>query len=321
MSTFKNYFLRRLSSRPPTIYRPHQRRWARVQDVRFHATHGSQERIVDRYRDKLDRKAREQGLKDIQDLKEAYKEKINTLRKQALVPGATVPLKVFPVPSLGDTPSAFPPGSSPPPPPAQPSTSAAQTPSNAPPGIKTLASYLDTNKIRHLPNTEIEYLWRLRHASNPQSLHFTMPAATYAHIALNAQKHPQFILPLPREGQGAEIHFLQWAFPHPDTVNILFTHLAEYKLRGEYAAPHTTVSLHLELLKDKEVVLGQGQVVEKRGISVDEAKWLVMCLQKFYGVQGTRQGRDKPKKLLEMFSKGDPTFNVEELLEEAERVG
>jgi len=35
-----------------------QRRWARVHDVRFLATHGAQERIIDRYRDKLDRKAK-----------------------------------------------------------------------------------------------------------------------------------------------------------------------------------------------------------------------------------------------------------------------
>lgn len=164
-------------------------------------------------------------------------------------------------------------------------------------------------------------LWRLRHAHKPQSLHFTIPAETYAHIALNAQKHPQFILPLPRKGQGAEIHFLQWTFPHPDTVNILFTHLAEYKLRGEYASPHTTVSLHLEMVKDKGMVLGQGIVVEKRGITVDEAKWLMICLQKFYGAKGTLGGKDKPKELLEMFSSGDERFNVEELLEEAEKLG
>jgi hypothetical protein len=59
MSTFRNYLLRRINTRPPIIYRPHQRRWARVQDVRYLATHGVQDRITDRYRDKLDRKAQE----------------------------------------------------------------------------------------------------------------------------------------------------------------------------------------------------------------------------------------------------------------------
>lgn len=262
-----------------------------------------------------------QNLKDITDLKDAYKEKINSLRKQTLVAGINKSLKSS-VSTPEDIPSsAFPPG--PPPPPAQPSSTLSPTkpPTDVPPGIKTLSSYLDVEKTRQLPQTEIEVLWRLRHAPNPQSLHFTIPADKYAHIALNAQKHPQFILPLPREGQGAEIHFLQWAFPHPDTVNILFTHLAEYKLRGEYAAPHTTVSLHLEMVKDKGMVLGQGIVVEKRGITVDEAKWLMVCLQKFYGAKGTLGGKDRPKKLLEMFSRGDESFDVEELLEEAEKLG
>ncbi|QDS72804.1 hypothetical protein FKW77_006520 [Venturia effusa] len=319
MSSSRNTLLRRISSRPPAVYRPLQRRWARVHDVRCLATHGNGDRIADRYRDKLDRKAREKGLKDISDLKEAYKDQITKLRNQAIVAGATGPLNLPGTPE-DLPPSAFPPG--PPPAPAQPSTSrSTKAQTDVPPGIKTLSSYLDVDKIRELPHTEVEMLWRLRHAHKPQSLHFIIPAEAYAHIALNAQKHPQFILPLPREGQGAEIHFLQWTFPHPDVVNILFTHLAEYKLRGEYASPHTTVSLHTELVKDKGMVLGQGVVVEKRGITVDEAKWLMICLQKFYGAKGTLGGKDKPKQLLEQFSSGDERFKVEELLEEAERLG
>lgn len=184
--------------------------------------------------------------------------------------------------------------------------------------MKSLSSFLDLEKTSQLPPTEIEYIWRIRHASNPQSLHFTIPAETYAYIALNAKKHPQFILPLPREAQGAEIHFLQFTWPQPDTVNILFTHLAEYKLRGEFATPHTTITLHEELLKDKSLVLGQGTVMDQRGISIDEAKWLMMCLQKFYGLQSVE--RQERKKLLEMFSNGDEGFDVQLLLDEAERI-
>ena len=75
---------------------------------------------------------------------------------------------------------------------------------------------------------------------------------------------------------------------------------------------------HLEFAQDKGVVLLQGQVMEGRGVSVDEAKWLVMCLQKFYGQEGER---DERKRLLEMFGRGDPGFRVEELVQEAERIG
>lgn len=99
-------------------------------------------------------------------------------------------------------------------------------------------------------------------------------------------------------------------------MTVLFTHLAEYKLRGEFSQPHTTITHHLELADDKGLVLLQGQVIEGRGVSVDEAKWLLMCLQKFYGVSGEKQER---RRLLEMFRKGDPEFKVEDLLEEAEK--
>ncbi|KAF2429884.1 ATP11-domain-containing protein [Tothia fuscella] len=335
MSAFRNYLLRRLSGPPRVLHKPHQRRWARVHDIRYLTTHPVQERITDRYREKLDRKAKEQGLKDIQDLKDAYKQKIESLRKQALVPGATGPITT----EIKTT--AFPPG---PPPPPQPqltdnndnigaitTTATTKSPLSGPqplkpgtppppPGIKTLSSYLDLDKTLQLPPTEIEYLWRLRHATKENNLHFTIPSTSYAHLIHTAHKHPQFILPLPHPSNGAEIHFLQWTFPHPQTVNILFTHLAEYKIRGEYASPHTTVSLHEELLEGKGLVLGHGVVMEGRGVDVDGAKWLVMCLQKFYGLTSSERGRER-RRLLELFSSGDEGFKVEELLDEAERIG
>ena len=197
-------------------------------------------------------------------------------------------------------------------------SSQSSTTSFKPPGIKTLSSYIDVPKTLELPQKEIEYVWRLRHASSPESLCAVVPAEIWKVIYANARKHPQFILPLPREGQeGAEIHFLQWAFPAADTVTVLFTNLAEYKLRGEFSTPHTTVTHHLELLDDKDVVLVQGSVIKGRGVTVEEGKWLLMCLQKFYGLQGEQN--ESRRKLLEQFSTGDGGFKVEDLLEEAEK--
>ena len=108
---------------------------------------------------------------------------------------------------------------------------------------------------------------------------------------------------------------MQWTFPTPTTTTVLFTHLAEFKLRGEYAQPHTTVTHHLDLAGPKGLILLQGSIMEGRGITVEEGKWLLMCLQKFYG------GEDKVerRKLLEQFSHGDGNFKVEQLLEEAEK--
>ncbi|KAF2405623.1 F1F0 ATP synthase assembly protein-like protein Atp11 [Trichodelitschia bisporula] len=292
-----------------------QRRYACVQNVRFLRT-GNEQQIIERYKEKLESKAREAGLKDINDLKEVYKEKIETLRKEAVVPGANAPLNP---PSQHQqhqqhqqqqqqqhhqpaTPAPFTP---PPPPTPKPSIQ---------PGVKTLSSFLDIPKLAPLSPKEIEALWRLRHASNPRSLCATIPATTYAHMALLASKHPQFVLPLPREGAGAEMHFLQWTFPAPHTATILLTHLAEYKLRGEYASPHTTVTMHGELAAEKDVVLAQGTVTEKSNVSVEEGRWLLVCLQRFYG--GSRDG----VRLLERFSAGDEAFRIEDVLEEAERL-
>ncbi|KAL8878909.1 MAG: hypothetical protein Q9192_008345, partial [Flavoplaca navasiana] len=246
-----------------------------------------------------------EGVQSVDELKTIYKDRIQKQREKAT------------------TNTAFPQPPPPPSPTSIPSSSTSITPpSHKPstlPGLKTLSSYLDLPKTLVLPRKEIEYIWRLRHANSPTSLCAILESGTYLRIQNTARKHPHFILPLPREGStGAEIHFLQWSFPAPDTVTVVFTHLAEYKLRGEYSQPHTTITMHLELMEEKGVVLMQGQVVEGRGVNVDEARWLVLCLQKFYG--GEEGDGGERRRLLERFSKGDDTFRVEELVDEAEKI-
>ena len=251
-----------------------------------------------------------QGLKDVNELKSIYQDKIRSQRREALTPSSL----------NAATLSAFP---APPPPPRFPEQtipnplsqgSFPSKPSESP-RIKLLSSYIDIQKTIELPEKEIEYIWRLRHASDAQSLCAVIPQSTYQRIETTARQHPQFILPIPREGKGAEIHFLQWTFPSPTTSTVLFTHLAEFKLRGEYAQPHTTVTHHLDLASNKGLVLLHGHVMDGRGITVDEGKWLLMCLQRFYGADHQLQR----KRLLEQFSQGDSRFKVEELLEEAEK--
>jgi ATP synthase F1 complex assembly factor 1 len=57
---------------------------------------------------------------------------------------------------------------------------------------------------------------------------------------------------------------------------------------------------------------------------VDEAKWLLMCLQKFYGFEAksvdAKVNFENRQRLMRQFSGGDETFKLEELLEEAEKV-
>ncbi|KAL9052180.1 MAG: hypothetical protein Q9162_005575 [Coniocarpon cinnabarinum] len=323
-----------------TVVAP-QRRWARVHDVRFLATQQSQERVTDRYKDKLKQKAQKEGHGDIGSLKEAYKEKIDDLKHKASVPGANAPLNAAPTQSpQAQTTSPWPK----PPPPPEPQADPAANPTKLPPGVKTLSSFIDVGKSMDLPHRELEALWRLRHANSPQSLCATMQAAIFSRIARTAKRHPQFILPgLPanvaEDGQnvqnedkaGAAIHFMQFTFPSPETATVLFTHLAEYKLRGEHAQPHTTLTHHLELAEPKGIVLCQGHVVPDRGVSMDEGRWLIMQLQKFYNIgEDVEESDESPvgkemkknrRTLVEKFSQGANDFRVEDLLQEAERVG
>ncbi|KAI1518757.1 F1F0 ATP synthase assembly protein Atp11 [Pyrenophora tritici-repentis] len=334
--------LRHALRQPLVNPRATQRRWAQVQDVRrFLVTHDSQERILAKYREKLESKAKEKGLRDLNELREQYKDKIEELRKQAIVPGATGPLtpplspqqtsaspQQTNSPSDSKTTNSSAPKSpwpSPPPPPGSGS------PSAPPPGVKTLNSFLDLDKVRTLPEKEVQALWRLRHAGNPQSIHFAVPANTFSQLLRSAKQHPSFVLPVPRQipvdspsadgqaqtQQAAELHYLQFLHPHVDTTTLMFTTLAEFKLRGEFASPHTTITFHQELTESHNLVLGQGLVIENRGVSLDEARWLVMCMQKFYVQTAEGKGRSE---LLDMFTRGDSGFQVDRLIDEAEKI-
>lgn len=252
-----------------------------------------------------------EGLTDVNELKAIYQDKIRRQRQG---------LDATPISSLAATLPSPPPSPLPEPSGKSKTSNSKLSQSNnrsVPAGVKTLSSYIDVTKTLGLPAKEIEYIWRLRHASDPQSLCAVIPNSTYSGIEETARRHPQFILPLPREGQSAEIHFLQWTFPTPTTTTVLFTHLAEFKLRGEFSQPHTTITHHMDLAEPKGLVLLQGSVVEGRGVTVDEGKWLLMCLQKFYV---GRQDKIERKRLLEQFSQGDESFKIEELLEEAEKI-
>lgn len=325
-----------------------------MHDVRFLATHHDSSSVLEKYQDKLDRKAKAEGHESISSLKQAYQDKINEVKREASIVTPTTP--TTPASSTSHIKSSQTQFQQPPPSPPQ-QTQAAQNsiPKPATPGIKPLSSYLDLSKAASLPNKELEMIWRLRFASDPQSLCAVVPLDTYKRISKTARSHPQFILPLPREiseGESnasdaqtaADIHFLQWSFHPPSstapqhplqpgqtsanthTSTVLFTHLAAYKLHGSYATPHTTLTHHLDLADSHGVVLVNGSVIKDKGISVEEGKWLVMQLQRFYDFEGMGKGRRR--ELVEGFTKGEVKekgqegtgFNIEDLVEEAGKV-
>ncbi|KAI1088534.1 ATP11-domain-containing protein [Rostrohypoxylon terebratum] len=319
----RNLLGRRLPLRLPG----QQRRWAQVHDVRFLATTQAGHSITEKYREKLDRKAREEGLSDIGELKEAYRDRIQELKKKdsVSIPGLDTLLEDKPAPTstaaqqAQQQPTSSDGLTQPPPPPPSPSPGPSATTSP----IKPLSSILDLPKARALPEKELSAIWRLRHASSPTSLCAVIPTPTYTSLEATARAHPSFVLPVPRgEGVGAEIHYLQWVFDaETRTSTVLFTQLAEYKARGEWALPHTSVTHYwdAELAARPGVVLMAGNVVEGRGASVMDARWLVMLLQKFYG-GGADGGEEGRRKLLEEFGRGGGGFSVERLLEESEKL-
>ncbi|KAK5988963.1 Protein ATP11 [Cladobotryum mycophilum] len=306
--------------------------------ARFDPQRIAHQPVLDKYREKLNQKAAQEGLSSIEDLKTAYADKIKEQRKKDAI--ETPSLKAKPgqtsIPQTDGTPISQPNGESPTPTSseAKPSPTPSASPSSpkssgGKPAIKPLADILDLEKVADLPEKELTAIWRLRHASSPQTLCAVIPASTYKIMEELARTAPHFVLPVPHEEQGAEMHFLQWTFDRTSkTSTVLFTQLAEFKNRGEFAQPHTTITHHLDLIDDKGLVLMQGQVMDGRGVEPEHARWLVLCLQRFYGgwegsdLDGQRKERaEERKRLLEWFTQGDPRFSVEKLIEEAERMG
>ncbi|KAI0391211.1 ATP11-domain-containing protein [Xylariaceae sp. FL0594] len=310
-----------------------QRRWAEVHDVRFLATTQAPRNIAEKYREKLDRKAREEGLRDVSELKAAYADKIREIRKKdsVSIPGLDALLADEEATTTQTSTQTT-------------TTTQTQTQtqtqkpksSSSTTTIKPLSEILDLPKARALPVKELTAIWRLHHSSQKGSLSAAIPTRTYLSLERAARQFPTFVLPVPRPGQGAEIHFLQWVFDSSSgTSTALFTQLAEYKARGEWAQPHTSVTHYpdfdpqgVSAETNQGVVLMAGNVVDGRGASVQDAQWLVMLLQRFYaedalGTGGEGQGGEKSekRKLLEAFAKGDGNFSVEKLLEESERFG
>ncbi|KAI1312510.1 ATP11 protein-domain-containing protein [Xylaria venustula] len=332
---------RRLQNAPVlSPSRAQQRRWAQVHDVRFLATTQAPRNIAEKYREKLDRKARAEGLRDIGELLTAYADRIEDLKKRdsVSIPGLDALLadeapetrkpaarrQTPTTQTIPDTDSHTQP----------PKSSRSTTPQAS---VKPLSEILDLPRARELPAEELSAVWRLRHAASEKSLCAVIPTSTYAGLERTARAHPTFVLPVPRDGQGAEIHFLQWVFDAASgTATVLFTQLAEFKARGEFAQPHTSVTHYVDYgpstsaeeeetvglshEKNQGVVLMAGNVVEGRGASVDDALWLVMLLQRFYGEVGAG-GDPAKRKLLVDFSSGDSGFSVEKLLEQSEKLG
>ncbi|PWN51722.1 hypothetical protein IE53DRAFT_392982, partial [Violaceomyces palustris] len=196
-----------------------------------------------------------------------------------------------------------------------------------------LSKILDISKLSDQPASKISELWTGYHTLK-NKLSAVIPTETYKELITNAKKYPQFVLPLPRKivggeetenvapgevKQGYEMQFMEWGFLpapknpfgssratcNPIATTVLFTPLAEYKLRQEFAQPLLVLTHYTDLSASKGIVLMRGEITSSseqeqaqtlstteeeepvdRGregrMSMQDAQLLVMCLQRFY---------------------------------------
>lgn len=290
----------------------HSIRTVSVTNVRFLQSKTVIDRqIKDKYRAKLEAIARQKGIESPDELIEEMKDTIEERKKELNM--------IDPLKELEDYEAAL-------------AIKEAQQgkkmldpiSKDAPKGkFKTLEDYLILEKVRELGEKEIEFLWRAKFAKDERSVVGVAPTESYFKMYLNARKFPTFVLPLPREDAQVEgnkedgktpmeLHFVQWSFVGPNTTHCMITTLMEYKLHGEYARPHTTVSFHQELSAEKGLVLMNGHVDENAALTMSDAQLLLLNVQRFYGAFGTGSDVEKARlELVRQFNAGETDFDIE----------
>ncbi|KAI5950159.1 hypothetical protein KGF54_005307 [Candida jiufengensis] len=259
--------------------------------------------VINKYKHLLEKKAKELGINNIEDLKDKYKDQIEKVKFDL---GGVDPLKEFSnwakqqheeKPKDGSVINI---------------NKANKEQEQLP--FKVLNDFIAVDKAKDLPTYDIKEIWKHRFANKDRTLHATLSAEQFADIYVNAHKYPYFILPLPKPKQdGHELEFIQWAFVGPNTTHCLITTLAEYKINQEFSRPHTILTFHQEFAHDKDLVLMNGYVEKESGLTMQEAQVLILNIQTFYS------GKSKEKlELLKSFNEGSEKFNVEDLIKQCQ---
>lgn len=311
----------KLGTKNRSLFAQHAVRTASVTNVRFiQSKPRTEKQVLERYKAKLEARAKQQGLESAERLMEEMKDTIEQTKKQL---NAIDPLKELDdyeqAVNLRDSLS----GKKKTLDPIQPGTPTKP--------YKTLESYLVLEKIRELDVQHIEFLWRAKFQGDPQSLVAVVPGDTFDVMYGHARANPTFVLPLPKadaqldEADRApadahttpmEVHFVQWSFVGPKTTHCMITTLMEYKLHKEYARPHTTLSFHQELEDDKGIVLMSGHVDKDAAITPAESQILLLNLQRFYGAFRTNSDIEHQRvQLVRDFNSGSPGFSMEKCIE------
>ncbi|RPD81606.1 ATP11-domain-containing protein [Lentinus tigrinus ALCF2SS1-7] len=306
----------------------------------------------DKYAEKLQRRAQEQG-KSVADLKAELKEQERQRRLQRLKEESSKASEVL-SDSFASTSS-----SSPSPATTSPSANAPRKDSSP---VKPLSSIINFDKLLETPHTpeQISLLWRAYHESRSGGtgrgyLCATVPVETYQKMMDVATKYPTFVLPVPRENAQVEsgsnepayeFYLMEWGFhgspPEPTTTNdlfssfkasssnpqtstILFTPLQEYKLRQSFATPYLVLTHYTDLVKTHGLVLLRGEITPSgasaaAGTSEDGARFMMSQQDaQLLAIHVQRfylwnEGSDERAVLLKAFHERPSDFKWEDLL-------
>lgn len=213
--------------------------------------------------------------------------------------------------------------------------------------VKPLSTFMNLDKTLQESPENIGKLWTGYHIAR-NKLSAVIPATTYLQMVETSRKFPQFVVPLPRamKGEGSEeelgyeMQFLQWmtlplpkcnSSNAPPPTAVMFTPLAEYQLRQEYAQPSLVLTHYTELIESKGIVLMRGDITENEAgndnpksrplLTQQDAQILALCLQRFYHIDWALEGLDNDEEteqrraLLRAFHGKPEQFDLKKLIQ------
>ncbi|KAK3807131.1 MAG: ATP11 protein-domain-containing protein [Linnemannia elongata] len=253
-----------------------------------------------KYADKLHQRAKEEGVKSIEELK-----------AKVLPPTQTAFKKAQPLETDNKESSSSAAQKQKQPAAAAKATSSSTSTGAPGSGNPSLDKIMKLDLVKDLDAEEITKIWIQKHLDQEDSISAVVPGETYKKMLQRSKDYPLFLLPL-THGDGVEFYLMQFAFHQ-----VIFTSLLEYKTHGENARPFLTLTHYPELIDDKKVVLMHGVIsTEPKVLTLAQAQILTFGLQQYYV-------SDHPEKLqlLEDFHKQPERFSHERLIELTEISG
>ncbi|KAE8222359.1 hypothetical protein CF319_g4430 [Tilletia indica] len=299
---------------------------------------------LEQYADALRRKAKEEGFASVEEMKRAYS--VRKLEYKAPPPSSSAKKEEGPGKSAFERKEEELR--------ERLRERAAEREKNAPVSsdpsspVKPLSAIMDLNKL-FAPNEDgslptpdaphVSQLWTTYHTLK-NKLSAVIPTPIYEQMRTLSSKYPRFVIPLLRDdaidggGGGNEMFYMEWTTlptptphlallsrpPTPKPTSILFTSLAEYKLRQEYARPAFVLTHYTDLAHSHGLVLMRGEISEDTGggkmLSDAEAQRLCVTLQRFY-LPSSQEGSEERSELVRIFHEEPDKFDVERLVKAA----